>query len=248
MRRRADLALLCALAAAAVAVVIATPDTRIARAILGVPLVCGATGYAFLAASSPVRDGGAWLTMLVPAASFAIAMLAALLLFALGIPLTADAFVIVLGAWTVGAAGVAAIRRDADVSPPLALPPLFSSGWAVSLTAAAAVFAVSVALLQHPIRDDQVAGYAALSALPSRDGADVRVTVTNAQPARESYRLEVDVGARRPIRQTLTLAAGQEWSRLLVRSASGQRPQLVKVRLYRTSTPDAIYRQVILRA
>jgi uncharacterized membrane protein len=248
VRRRLDLVLVVALTAAVVVAVLAVPDLRIARAVLGIPFVCGATGYALLAATSHAPDRGGWLAMLVPALSLVVAMLVALALSLAGIALTTTALTLALAAWTLAACAVAALRRRDHPGAALSVPAVLFTGWPPAVAAAVAVFVLALMALHGPLRDDHVAGYAELWAVPEQVGANVRIGVVNVEPRAAAYRVEVDTGGKRRDSHRISLAPGQRWTQLLVGSRRGKRPQVLKVRLYRLAQPDVVYRQVVLRA
>lgn len=246
--RHADLIGLAALAAACCVAVLAVPELTGARIVLGVPFVLLAPGYALICAvfanalpEMPLR------LLLALALSFALSIAEALALNAAGISLTADSFVLALGAVTVLCAAVAAVRRVRSNAPRARVSAVRhpgTLGWALSILVAVLVFAGLVGVLREPLPNRHVAGYSQLWALRAGPSL-VNVGVKSAEQRSTRYRVEARASGRPLQSEMVTLRPGQDWKGVF--RTGGPRIPIVDVRLYRLSSPDNVYRRVLLR-
>jgi uncharacterized membrane protein len=246
MRTRAWLLACAALAVAALVVVLAAPDADALRAILGVPLVCAAPGYALMRALGlqlDPQDGRR--IVLVPALSLAATIATVLVIALVGAPIDTHATVIGLAGLTIALSLVGLVRARPPVPGGIDLPqPLV---WTLTSLVAVAVCAAAIAVLSHPLKNDGLATDVSLSALWA-DGGHVQVAVDNAQGTSQRYTLELWVAGRKTSSTAIVLGPGRTWHSTLTADPSGRRAQVVEARLYRPGDTRTPYRQVILRA
>ncbi len=247
MKPRTDLAIVAALALIACVFAAVLPSSvAVLRALLCLPLVLVAPGYALVSALfPPAQLRPAELGALSIAFSVAAAILSGLLLDELGIKLTAAPWMGLLALLTLAACAYAASRGHARALVWRA--PALRGAHTAAIAASIALLAGAAALGFTPLGPPtSTSGTTALTLLPAPGGAQaVCVGIINEQFHTTSYTVSLTVdGVGVDRLGPITLTPGASWSRLV--PVAAPRPQ-VSVTLSTTSDPLAVYRQVWLR-
>jgi uncharacterized membrane protein len=250
LRAHADLLLALACSVGAVLVVLGAPDLAALRVVLGIPLVLAVPGYGLaVALFGERRPDGPSLVVWAISLSIAVTILAALVLDALGVALTAQALTLTLAAIGGGAALAGWARRPSGTrrSVPAGAAALLRSPWFAGTLAAAAVFALLLGALGEPATNPGVPGYTQLAA-QREPGAGVRVAIQSAEQRTTRYRVRVRTPLRVLARRTISLRPGERWTRVIGRPAQ-LRASTVGVSLYRVGAhdPRGPYRRLQLR-
>lgn len=237
MRPRVDV-IVAAAAAGAAAVLAASQPPTIIGALLGVPLMLIAPGYALSRALLPGRFAGpAERATAALGLSLAFLVLAAVTMHAAGVPLSRRSWAAVVGAATVVATAVAAWRAPA---PAVAgrLPRVRGARLLLTLVALV-LLADAVVIARRPLAPPRgVPGYTQLWLI--RTGRQAELGVHSYELAPAGYRLDLIVNGRVARRwPDIMLATGEGWS-TAVRLAGSR----IEARLYRADRPQQMYRHV----
>jgi hypothetical protein len=253
MNRKAfDLVICSALAAVAMTLALLAPEIGPARAILALPLVLFAPGYAIAAAAFPAgRLGAAERLLFSLGASLAVGALAGLLLHWTTLGLRPAAWAVTLGNITLVASLIALVRRwrqpagdPAPRAPNLTAVPGALLGLAVLLVAGALLIARAGALQQRET------GFTQLWVLPDSAAKEesVRLGVSNREPGQIGYRLLVTAsGTIIGSWSRITLGPDEQWETTVVLPTAQPTAATVEAVLYRLDAPETAYRRVLFR-
>ncbi len=220
-----------------------------ARAIVALPLVLVAPGYAITAAAFPRRGlDGATTLLFSLGLSLTIAIVGGLVLNLTPWGLETGSWVVFLSLTILGGGAIAVRRRPGlSVVPAGAGRSVARSAYPVApLMAAALVLIVATRVAATGELRQQHKGFTQLSIL-SIQGSAARVSITNQESATTSYRLQLTAGGR-TIRQwpSLTLAQGDTWQATVALPSTPSRAGRVQATLYRTVFPRSVYRRAWL--
>lgn len=217
----------------------------VVRTGIAVIAVCGAPGFALVAAVGP-PPRAAERSVLSIGASIAIGVLVGLVLAAVPGALNADGFAIALAAVTIVAALVALARPSpsaADSPAAIRLRPRDNV-----LLVVAAALAVSAFLVARDGATTQAARVQFTQAwvLPTADAGQIEVGVRSFEAEPVEYRVQIlGAGNRRLRRYVVALEPGESSVRRLGLSST-QRRGRVLLRVYRADMPGVLYRTVRL--
>jgi uncharacterized protein DUF1616 len=266
-RKSLDLALVCTLALAALALNLLGASSPALRLLLGLPLALVLPGYALTAALFPHRAlGGADRALFTLSLSLSAAILCGFVLNRTSWGLQPESWAVALSDIVLGGsliafarrhlipAGSASIARDepARTAPSETAPRsrlglnvgqslLF--GLAIAVIAGAVLFARSEAALR-PAPD-----VIQLWMLPgdTAESPMLRVGINSVGPAAGDFRLQIERGGY-IIREwpSLTITPGQRWEETLMLQGRQLGSGPFEARLYRAEEPNVIYRRVAL--
>jgi uncharacterized membrane protein len=274
-RNTFDLMICSALAVVAMILALLAPEIGLARAIVGLPLVLFAPGYALVAAAFPASPLGTIERLLFSlGASLALAALAGLLLHWTALGLRPVAWAVALGNLTLVASLIALIRRwrqpavDTVQPRPLAPPELGSpersrrvegSGFRVAgmtlvegglLGLATLLVASALLIARDGAIQQRATGFTQLWVLPdSAAQADsVRLGVSNRESDDVGYRLLVTAsGTIIGSWPRITLGPDEQWETTVALPTAQPSATTVEAVLYRLDAPETTYRRVLLR-
>jgi uncharacterized membrane protein len=260
MNRNAfDLVICSALAVVAMTVALLAPEIGLARAIVGVPLVLFAPGYALVAAAFPASRLGTIERLLFSlGASLALAGLIGLLLHWTALGMRPVAWAVALGNLTLVASLIALIRRWRQSAVDTVQPsPL--SGFRVArmtlvesgLLGLATLLVVSALLIARDgaIRQ-RATGFTQLWVLPDRaaQADSVRLGVSNRESDDVGYRLLVTAsGTIIGSWPRITLSPDEQWETTVALPTALPVATTVEAVLYRLDAPETTYRRVLFR-
>jgi uncharacterized membrane protein len=247
-RNFADLVVVAALAILAAVAKLLPIDNPAIVSLVALPLIFLLPGYSLMAAFFPKAGLGFPETL-----TFSIGLsLAADIVGGLAINLTPQGlaalpWTIFLASVTLGGCGVAALSRHRHVEPSPSWSGLGLSVGQILLLGLSVVVVAGALML---VRDPSVQPSASFTELwirpASVSGQSVfDVGIRNSEPGEMAYRLEVKAG-RDLVDEypSITLSPGETWERVIM----FQIPENGNVQafLYRTDSPTAVYRQVVL--
>jgi len=253
MNRKAfDLVICSALAAMAMTLALLAPEIGVVRALVGLPLVLFAPGYAIVAAAFPAGRLGTIERLLFSlGASLAVAALVGLLLLWTALGLRPAAWAVALGNITLVAALIALARRwrqpAADTRQRGAGVTLAQGGLlglAVLLVAGALLIARDGAIQQR------AAGFTQLWVLPNSAAQidSVRLGVNNREPGAIGYRLLVTAsGTIIGSWPRITLGPDEQWEATVALPTAQPPAATIEAVLYRLDAPETAYRRVLFR-
>jgi len=253
MNRKAfDLVICSALAAIAMTLALLGPEIGPARALIALPLVLFAPGYAIIAAAFPTSRLGAIERLLFSlGAGLAVAALAGLLLHWTALGLRPAAWAVALGNITLVASLIALVRRwQRPASPTVQRPARLTLveggllGLAALLVASALVIARDGALHQH------ATGFTQLWVLPdsAANEESVRLGVSNREPGQIGYRLLVTAsGTIIGSWPRITLGPDEQWEATVALPTAPPAATTIEAVLYRLDAPETAYRRVLFR-
>jgi uncharacterized membrane protein len=245
---RFDLPIVSGLALVLVVLTLApsSPVTDVLRVIAGIPTVLFAPGFALVAVIWP-RSGlrtGERLALSI-GMSLCVCVLGGLVLYLLGVRLQALAWSTLLGVVTVGGSLGATVRRARQ---PRTETPTAGMGWplpSVALSAAALALTVIAFGIAAGGAAQQRERFSELWLVQS-DQVEVGLRSMELQPTR--YRLQVLDGDRVALDvNNIQLANGETWQTSLPLGPSLSNGDAIQALLFRADSPDAPYRQAILR-
>ncbi|SRR6266540_4169960 len=251
MNRKAfDLVICSALAAVAMTLALLAPEVGPARALVGLPLVLFAPGYAIGAAAFPAgRLGRIERLLFSLGASLAVAALAGLLLHWTALGLRPAAWAVALGNITLVASLIALIRRwQQPASTPvqrgagMTLVEGGLLGLALLLVAGAVLIARDGAIQQR------ATGFTQLWVLPDSAAQvdSVRLGVSNREPGEIGYRLLVTAsGTIIGSWPRIMLGPDEQWEATVALPAAQPAAATVEAVLYRLDAPETAYRRVV---
>lgn len=250
-RKAFDLVICSALAAAAMTLTLMAPEIGPARALVALPLVLFAPGYAIVAAAFPAGWLGAAERLLFSlGASLTVAALCGLLLHWTTLGLRPAAWAVTLGNVTLVASLVALARRwrqpAGDMTPRAAgLTPMHGGllGLAALLVAAALLIARDGAIQQR------ATGFTQLWVLPAGAASQdrVRLGVSNREPGQSDYRLLVTAsGTIIGSWPRITLGPDEQWEATVALPTAQPTAASVEAVLYRLDAPETAYRRVVI--
>jgi hypothetical protein len=254
-----DLVLCSALAAVALMLALLTPEYAPLRALVALPLVLFAPGYAIVAAAFPAGRLGTIERLLFSlGASLAVVALAGLLLHWAALGLRPTAWTVALGNLTLVASLIALLRRRRQPASVAAQPLLLSGFRRAGLTRtqggllglALVLVAGSVLIARDGAIQQRATGFTQLWVLPdSAAQADsVRLGVSNREPGRSGYRLLVTAsGTIIGSWQRITLGPDEQWEATVALPTTQPISATVEAVLYRLDAPETAYRRVLLR-
>jgi len=253
MNRKAfDLVICSALAAMAMTLALLAPEIGVVRALVGLPLVLFAPGYAIVAAAFPAGRLGTIERLLFSlGASLAVAALVGLLLHWTALGLRPAAWAVALGNITLVAALIALARRwrqpAADTRQRGAGVTLAQGGLlglAVLLVAGALLIARDGAIQQR------ATGFTQLWVLPNSATQidSVRLGVNNREPGAIGYRLLVTAsGTIIGSWPRITLGPDEQWEVTVALPTAQPPAATIEAVLYRLDAPETAYRRVLFR-
>jgi hypothetical protein len=260
MNRKAfDLVICSALAAVAMTLALLVPESGLGRAIVALPLVLFAPGYALVAAAFPSGRLGTIERLLFSlGASLAAAALAGLMLHWTALGLRPAAWAVALGNLTLVASLLALVRRwhqpASEAVQRLPLSGFRSAGMtpaqcgllglAVLLVAGALLIARDGALQQR------ATGFTQLWVLPDSAAKQdsVRLGVSNREPGQIGYRLLVTAsGTIIGSWPRITLGPDEQWETTVALPSAQPSAATVEAVLYRLDAPETAYRRVLFR-
>jgi len=253
MNRKAfDLVICSALAAMAMTLALLAPEIGVVRALVGLPLVLFAPGYAIVAAAFPAGRLGTIERLLFSlGASLAVAALVGLLLHWTALGLRPAAWAVALGNITLVAALIALARRwrqpAADTRQRGAGVTLAQGGLlglAVLLVAGALLIARDGAIQQR------ATGFTQLWVLPNSATQidSVRLGVNNREPGAIGYRLLVTAsGTIIGSWPRITLGPDEQWEATVALPTAQPPAATIEAVLYRLDAPETAYRRVLFR-
>ena len=253
MNRKAfDLVIFSALAAMAMTLALLAPEIGVVRALVGLPLVLFAPGYAIVAAAFPAGRLGTIERLLFSlGASLAVAALVGLLLHWTALGLRPAAWAVALGNITLVAALIALARRwrqpAADTRQRGAGVTLAQGGLlglAVLLVAGALLIARDGAIQQR------ATGFTQLWVLPNSATQidSVRLGVNNREPGAIGYRLLVTAsGTIIGSWPRITLGPDEQWEVTVALPTAQPPAATIEAVLYRLDAPETAYRRVLFR-
>jgi len=253
MNRKAfDLVICSALAAVAMTLALLAPESGLARAIIALPLVLFAPGYALVAAAFPANRLGAVERLLFSlGASLAVAGLTGLLLHWTALGLRPAAWAVALGNLTLVSSLIALLRRWRQ---PANAPVQRGTGLTLSqgglLGLAALLVAAAVVVARDGAIQQRATGFTQLWVLPdSAAKADsVRLGVSNREPGQIGYRLLVTAsGTIIGSWPRITLGPDEQWEATVALPTAQPAVATVEAVLYRLDAPETVYRRVLLR-
>jgi hypothetical protein len=246
MNRKAfDLVICSALAAMAMTLALLAPEIGVVRALVGLPLVLFAPGYAIVAAAFPAGRLGTIERLLFSlGASLAVAALVGLLLHWTALGLRPAAWAVALGNITLVAALIALARRwrqpAADTRQRGAGVTLAQGGQ----LGLAMLFARSGAIQQR------ATGFTQLWVLPNSAAQidSVRLGVNNREPGAIGYRLLVTAsGTIIGSWPRITLGPDEQWEVTVALPTAQPPAATIEAVLYRLDAPETAYRRVLFR-
>jgi uncharacterized membrane protein len=224
------------------------------RALLALPLVIALPGYALLEASFPRRAFGLverW--TLTIGLSVAMTVLGGLVLNLTPWGLRTGTWALLLGGITLGACGVAFMRRrrqPADIAPTRFVFKLGPrDGLLVGMAVVVAVVAITLATVSA--RQNKTSTFTQIWLLPDTTAASptVRVGIQDEEGTTMTYRVQLSVGG----------AVVHEWSAIVLRNGSRwettyplsialpSKADTIEATLYRGDRPTEVYRWVTLQ-
>lgn len=254
-RRSLDLALVCALALAALALTLLGVSVPALRLLFGLPLALALPGYALTEALFPRRAlGRADRALFTLGLSLSTVILCGFVLNRTPWGLTPDSWAVILSDVVLGASLIAFTRRllsaraatpEAASGPRLGLSIGQSAlfGLAIAVIAGAALLASSEAA-QRPAPD--VIQLWMLPADPADPDA-LRIGVNSVGSAAGVFRLQIQRDGY-ILREwpALSIAPGQRWEQTLALQGSQPGRGPFEALLYRSEDPNAVYRRVAL--
>jgi hypothetical protein len=251
MNRKAfDLVICSALAAVAITLALLAPEIGPARALVALPLVLFAPGYALVAAAFPSGRLGVVERLLFSlGASLAVAALAGLLLHWTALGLRPAAWAVALGNITLVASLIALVRRwqqpAGDTVPRSTGMTLAQSGL---LGLAALLVASAVVIARDGAIQQRATGFTQLWVLPDSAARtdSVRLGVSNREPGQIGYRLLVTAsGTIIGSWPRITLGPDEQWEATVALPTAQPAAATVEAVLYRLDAPETIYRRVL---
>ncbi|MFL5804821.1 MAG: DUF1616 domain-containing protein [Roseiflexaceae bacterium] len=266
-RKSLDLALVCALALAALALTLLGVNSPALGLLLGLPLALVLPGYALTAALFPRRTlGGADRALFTLSLSLSIAILCGFVLNRTSWGLRPESWAVALSDVALGGSLIAFARRqllparsasvardeqahtapsETATRPRLSL----SIGQSVLFGLAIAVIAVAMLLARSEAALRPAPDVVQLWMLPS-DTAEphtLRVGLNSVGPAAGDFRLQIERGGY-IIREwpSLIITPGQRWEETLTVQGRQLGSGPFEARLYRAEEPNVIYRRVAL--
>jgi hypothetical protein len=266
-RKSFDLALVCALALAALALTVLDVSSPALRLLLGLPLALVLPGYALTAALFPRRAlGGADRALFTLGLSLSTTILCGFVLNRTPWGLLPESWAVILSTVVLGSSLIAFARRrlssarsasetDDEPAQPAqsgaASRPRLSLGVGQSLLLGLAIAVIAGAVLF-------ARGEAALRPAPeviqlwmlpgdAAESPTLRVGLNSVGPAAGDFRLQIERGGY-IIHEwpSLSIVPGQHWQQML--SLQGRQPGsgAFEARLYRAEEPNVVYRRVAL--
>lgn len=245
-----DLGLIVAVAIGVVALTLGNVQNEMARALLGVPLVLGLTGYGvteaiFSTNKLALSERVTWSLGL----SLVITILSSLILNLTPQGLQPNSWAIILSGVTLGASFVAFLRRRKNpimVSNPfrggIRIPQLFLFGLAILITAGA------IMLAQKGATEMKGPGFTQLWMLSADNPRPdtIRLGINNLESKPMGYALRVNAGSQiLGDWNSLSIESGQSWEST-IDLPSGSESPTVEAQLYRLDAPQTPYRHVTL--
>jgi len=251
-RKISDLLICSALAAVALILALLMPEHGPARALVALPLVLFAPGYALVAAAFPASQLGTIERLLFSlGASLAVAALSGLLLHWTALGLRPTAWALVLSNLTLVASLIALVRRRQQ---PASEPIQHRVGLTLSqgglLGLAALLVAGSVLIARDGAIQQRATGFTQLWVLPdSAAQADsLRLGVSNREPGQIGYRLLVTAsGTIIGSWPRITLGPDEQWQATITLPTAQPAAATVEAVLYRLDAPETAYRRVLFR-
>jgi Protein of unknown function (DUF1616) len=252
MNRKAfDLVICSALAAVAMTLTLLAPESGLARALVALPLVLFAPGYAIVAVAFPANRLRTIERLLFSlGASLAVAALAGLLLHWTALGLRPAAWAVALGNLTLVSSLIALLRPRRQ---PASAPVQRGTGLTLSqgglLGLAALLVAGAVVIARDGAIQQRATGFTQLWVLPdSAAKADsVRLGVSNREPGQIGYRLLVTAsGTIIGSWPRITLGPDEQWEATVALPTAQPAVVTVEAVLYRLDAPETVYRRVLL--
>lgn len=251
-RKTFDLVICSALAAVAMTLALLAPESGPLRALVALPLVLFAPGYALVAAAFPASRLTTIERLLFSlGASLAVVALAGLLLDWTALGLRPAAWAVALGNLTLVSSLIALLRRRrqpistaAQCRVSLTLRQAGMLSLAVLLVAGVILIARDGALQQR------ATGFTQLWVLPdSAAQADsVRLGVSNRETGQVGYRLLVTAsGTIIGSWPRITLGPDEQWQATVTLPTAQPTAATVEAVLYRLDAPETAYRRVLFR-
>jgi hypothetical protein len=260
MNRKAfDLVICSALAAVAMTLALLVPENGLGRAIVALPLVLVAPGYALVAAAFPSgRLGRIERLLFSLGASLAVAALAGLMLHWTALGLRPAAWAVALGNLTLVASLLALVRRWRQPASEAVQPRPWSGFRSAGMTPAQggllglAVLLVAGALLiaRDGALQQRATGFTQLWVLPDSAAKQdsVRLGVSNREPGQIGYRLLVTAsGTIIGSWPRITLGPDEQWEATVALPSAQPSAATVEAVLYRLDAPETAYRRVLFR-
>ena len=260
MNRKAfDLVICSALAAVAMTLALLAPDIGPARALVGLPLVLFAPGYALVAAAFPAgRLGPIERLLFSLGASLALAALAGLLLHWTALGLRPAAWAVALGNITLVASLIALVRRwrqpAGGIVQPGPLSGFHSPGVTLAqgglLGLAALLVAGALLIARDGAIQQRATGFTQLWVLPDSAAQtdSVRLGVSNREPGQIGYRLLVTAsGTIIGSWPRITLGPDEQWETTVALPTVQPPAAPIEAVLYRLDAPETAYRRVLFR-
>ena len=253
MNRKAfDLVICSALAAMAMTLALLAPEIGVVRALVGLPLVLFAPGYAIVAAAFPAGRLGTIERLLFSlGASLAVAALVGLLLHWTALGLRPAAWAVALGNITLVAALIALARRwrqpAADTRQRGAGVTLAQGG---QLGLAALLVAGALLIARDGAIQQRATGFTQLWVLPNSATQidSVRLGVNNREPGAIGYRLLVTAsGTIIGSWPRITLGPDEQWEVTVALPTAQPPAATIEAVLYRLDAPETAYRRVLFR-
>jgi uncharacterized membrane protein len=253
MNRKAfDLVICSALAAVAMTLALLAPEFGPLRALVALPMVLFAPGYALVAAAFPASRLGTTERLLFSlGTSLAVAALAGLLLHWTALGLRPAAWAVALGNITLVASLFALVRRwrqPASVTAHRGAGLSLSQGGLLGLALLLVVGALLIA--RDGAIQQRATGFTQLWVLPDSAAQQdsVRLGVSNRELGKVGYRLLVtSSGTIIGSWPQITLGPNEQWEATVALPTAQPASTTVEALLYRLDAPEIAYRRVLFR-
>jgi hypothetical protein len=264
-RKSYDLALVCAVALAALALTLLGISGPALRLLFGLPLVLVLPGYALTSALFPRRTlGGVERILFTFSLSLSTVILCGFVLNRTPWGLQPDSWAVILSNVTLGASLIAGARRHLisakpaneihdqqahTAQPPTASCPQLglSVGQSVLFGLAIAVVASAMLLARGEAALRPAPDVIQLWMLPGTKAATLRVGVNSIGPAEGTFRIQIQRSGY-IIREwpSLTITADQRWEETITLSGPQPGSGPFEAHLYRSEEPGVVYRRAAL--